>query len=137
MARQKPAPSRPFESFELTLSDVYLLTKDGNEEVAVPGLGVVINQSGLTVSKADGSIVAVVAWQDLQSLRTTDRMQVEPDAPPAVVVEAVSSVRAHRFAVPTDDPDGLERVISDLAVLKEPPKKPKERRSRWWRRKAG
>jgi len=131
----------PFESFELTLSDVYLLTTDGGEEVAVPGLGVVIDQQGLTVTKPDGSVGAVVEWSDLKSLRAAERMEVEPGSPPAVVVEAVSNVRAHRFAVPTDDPEGLERVIGELAgfrpaaAKKDPAKDEVEGRRRKWGRR--
>jgi hypothetical protein len=135
MRGQKSGAPSQYESFELTLSDVYLLTKDETGDVAVPGLGVVINQSGLTVSKPDGSVAAVVDWADLKSLSTSERMEVEPGTPPAVVVEAVSSVRAHRFAVPTDDPEGLERVITELANLKTPREKQEKRpRFRWLRR---
>lgn len=135
MARQKQAPTGPFDSFELTLSDVYLLTKQGGREVVVPGLKVVVDQLGLTVLKPDGDVGAVLAWGKLRTIGTGERMQT-PSGTPAVIVEAISESRSHRFAVPTDDPDGLEAVVAELASSRRSVQHalPSEERPRWWKR---
>jgi hypothetical protein len=140
MIKSKSLPPGPFDSFELTLSDVYLLTAYGQGEVAVPGLKVVVDPIGLTVIKPDGAVTAVLAWENLQSLRTGERMQL-PSGTPTVVVEAASNGRTHRFGVPTDDPDGLETVIGDLATARQPSVEraaaaaAASSRRQWWRRR--
>jgi len=135
MRKQKQSPSGSYDSFELTLSDVYLLTMDKQREVAVPGLKVVVDQLGLTVIKPDGAVGAVLAWGKLRNLGTSERMQM-PSGTPAVIVEAQSDSRTHRFAVPTDDPDGLESVVADLANSRSVSETsdPVSGRRRWWRR---
>jgi hypothetical protein len=117
MPRTKSSSAGPFDSFELTLSDVYLLTTQNQSEVAVPGLKVLVDPVGLTLVKPDGTVGVVLEWGKLQSLGTGERMQL-PSGTPAVIVEAVSNSRTHRFAVPTDDPDGLEAVVGELAKSK-------------------
>lgn len=135
MARSRSSPPGPFDSFELTLSDVYLLTTQNQADVAVPGLKVVIDPVGLTLVKPDGAVGVVLQWGKLRGLGTGERMQL-PSGTPAVTVEAVSGSRTHRFAVPTDDPDGLEAVVDELAKSKGASKTtgaPAGRR-KWWRR---
>lgn len=117
MPRTKSSSAGPFDSFELTLSDVYLLTTQNQSEVAVPGLKVIVDPVGLTLVKPDGTVGVVLEWGKLQGLGTGERMQL-PSGTPAVIVEAVSNSRTHRFAVPTDDPDGLEAVVGELAKSK-------------------
>jgi hypothetical protein len=117
MPKLRSKPSKSFDSFELTLSDVYLLTRDDQGQVAVPGLGVVVDTLGMTVTKPDGSVVSVLKWGDLKTLRTAQRVQL-PSGPPAVAIDAISDARTHRFLVPTDDPEGLEAVIGDLEKFK-------------------
>lgn len=114
MTKPHSPTTGPSDSFELTLSDVYLLTTESQGEITVPGLTVVLDQLGLTVVKPDGAVGAVLAWDKLRSLRTAERVQM-PSGTCAVVVEAVSDDRTHRFAVPSDDPDGLEAAVARLA----------------------
>jgi hypothetical protein len=127
----------PSDSFELTLPDAYLLTAEGQEEVTVSGLNVVFDQLGLTVIKPDGALGAVLTWEKLDSLRTAQRMQL-PSGSCTVVVEAVSDGRMHRFAIPTDDPDGLEDFVARLASSRgagAAPAAPSGRHRSWWQRR--
>ncbi len=117
MPRPRSSSTGPFDSFELTLSNVYLVTSDREGELAVPGLGVVVDQIGLTVTKPDGSVGTVLKWGDLRTVQTGSRMTM-PSGTPAVVVEAVSESRTHRFVVPTTDPEGLEGIIVELAAAR-------------------
>ncbi|MGA2036899.1 MAG: hypothetical protein ABSH04_04865 [Acidimicrobiales bacterium] len=136
MTRPKSSSTSPSDSFELTLSDVYLLTAESQGELAVPGLKVVIDRLGLTLIKPDDTVGAVLAWGKLQSLRTAERMLMPPGTT-AVVVEAVSDVRTHRFAVPTDDPEGLEAVVAHLASSRSASGSLEtlSGRRRWWQRR--
>jgi len=98
----------------LVLSDCYLLTAESGGNVAVPGLTVVLDGSGLTVRKPDGDIGAVVAWADISGLAASERMRT-PAGNPGVIVEAVTPSRTHRFVVPSDNPEGLEYEVGQLA----------------------
>jgi hypothetical protein len=107
----------------LVLSDVYLLTAESDGSVAVPGLTVMIDASGLTVRKPDGSIGAVVSWTDVSGLGATRRIRT-PAGSHGVIVEAVTSSRTHRFVVPSDNPDGLEYEINQVAGAMVAPGRP-------------
>jgi hypothetical protein len=133
MTRSKSSPPSPPDSFELTLTDVSLLTAGSHGEVAVPGLKVVVDHLGLTVIKPDGAVGAVLSWGKLLTLRTAERIQM-PSGMSAVVVEAVSDRRTHRFTVPTDDPEGLEAVVAQVASSRTTSVKPaaSSDRPRWW-----
>jgi hypothetical protein len=109
------AAAPPLRSGPLVLSDVYLLTAESDGNVAVPGLTVMIDGSGLTVRKPDGSIGAVVSWADVSGLGATRRIRT-PAGSHGVIVEAVTSSRTHRFVVPSDNPDGLEYEINQVAA---------------------
>jgi hypothetical protein len=105
------APSRR----PLVLSDVYLLTAESGGDVAVPGLTVVLDGSGLTVRKPDGAIGAVMTWADVSGLVASKRMRT-PAGNPGVIIEAATASRTHRFVVPSDNPDGLEHEVMQLAA---------------------
>jgi hypothetical protein len=115
----------------LVLSDVYLLTAESGGNVAVPGLTVVLDGSGLTVRKPDGGIGAVVAWADVSGLVANKRIRT-PAGSPGVIVEAVTPSRTHRFVVPSDNPEGLEYEVTQLAneVVSGPPQTTSGPRSR-------
>jgi hypothetical protein len=97
------------------LSDVYLLTAESDGDVAVPGLTVVLDGSGLTVRKPDGAVGAVVTWADVSGLVANKRMRT-PAGNPGVIIEAATASRTHRFVVPSDNPDGLEYEVMQLAT---------------------
>jgi hypothetical protein len=98
----------------LVLSDVYLFTAVSGGNTAVPGLTVVLDRSGLTVRKPDGGVGAVVAWSEVVGLTASERMRT-PAGNRGVIVEAVTASRTHRFLVPSDNPDGLEYELGQLA----------------------
>jgi hypothetical protein len=98
----------------LLLSDVYLLTSENEAELAVPGLSVLFDASGLTVRKPDGAIGAVVPWDEVSGLGASRRIRT-PAGNHGVIVEAVTSSGTHRFVVPSDNPDGLEYEVGRLA----------------------
>ena len=128
-SQEASTPLRP--GAPLVLSDVYLLTAESGGNVAVPGLTVVLDGSGLTVRKPDGAIGAVVAWADISGLVASKRIRT-PAGHPGVIVEAVTATRTHRFVVPSDNPEGLEYEVTQLAsaVVAGPPiatSEPKQR----------
>jgi len=108
------APPVPYSS-PLVLSDVYLLTAASDGEVAVPGLTVMFDGSGLTVRKPDGELGAVVTWADVSGLVASKRMRT-PAGHRGVIIEAATGSRTHRFVVPSDNPDGLEYEVMQLAA---------------------
>jgi len=95
----------------LSLPDVYLLTADSAGQLAVGHLTLVIDDHGLAVLAPDGSTAAALTWAELTVLQTTGRTSA-PDGRGAVLLEASSAVRTHRFAVPAPDPVVLERTIA-------------------------
>ncbi len=112
---QVPSPeATAARSGPLVLSDVYLLTAESQGEVAVPGLTVQLDGAGLTVRKPDGAVGAVLAWTEVSAVVTSGRMRT-PAGNQGVVVEAVTPSRTHRFVVPSDNPEGLEYEIGQLA----------------------
>ncbi len=98
----------------LLLSDVYLLTAESDGKIAVPGLTVMLDGSGLTVRKPDGAIATVLPWAEVSGLGATRRIRT-PAGSHGVIVEAVTGSRTHRFVVPSDNPDGLEYEINQVA----------------------
>jgi hypothetical protein len=105
----------PLHRGPLVLADVYLLTAASGGEVAVPGLTVVFDGSGLTVRKPDGALAAAVTWADVSGLVASKRMRT-PAGHPGVIIEAATGSRTHRFVVPSDNPDGLEYEVMQLAT---------------------
>jgi hypothetical protein len=111
----EPDPSAPVRrSGPLVLSDVYLLRAESDGNLAVPGLTVMVDGSGLTVRKPDGAIGAVVSWQEVSGLAASRRIRT-PAGSHGVIVEVATSSRTHRFVVPSDNPDGLEYEINQAA----------------------
>ena len=111
--RGRSAESPAADPLPLSLHDVYLLTAESNGQLAVGGLALVVDQVGLTVFAPDGSVAAALAWSDLTILRTTGRTTA-PAGEDAVLLEASSSTRTHRFAVPTDDAGTFESTIATI-----------------------
>jgi hypothetical protein len=103
----------------LALSDVFLLTADSNGQVAVPGLALMLDRSGLRVRKPDGTVAAAVPWGEVTELNGAGRMRT-PAGSPGVVLEAVTVSRTHRFVVPSADPDRLEGQILRVAGRRRP-----------------
>jgi hypothetical protein len=105
------------ETTSLHLSGVYLLTAESEGQTAVPGLGIDLDHTGLTVRKPDGQVGVAVGWAQLSSVTAGGRMRT-PVGTPGVVLEAATAGRTHRFVVPTLDPDALEgdiaRVVSTM-----------------------
>jgi len=99
----------------LVMPDAFLLTEDANGQLAVPSLTVVVDAIGLTVVKPDGVAGAVLAWDDIVDLQVAGRMRT-PTGAPGLVLEAVTASRTHRFMVPDDHPDELERRIGAMAA---------------------
>jgi len=115
----------------LVLSDVLLLTAESGGRVAVPGLSVVMDRAAVTIHKPDGAVGAIVTWEDVSRLGVGGRMPAPLGTRGAlvdgVIVEAVTAAKTHRFVVPTEDPDGLEREIAELAAVVVPRRRPSGR----------
>jgi hypothetical protein len=95
----------------------------------VGGLALVVDQVGVTVGAPDGAIIAVLAWPDLTALRTTGRTAA-PGGQDAVLLEAATATRTHRFLVPTADADGFERTIAAITGVPDPDSRRRSRRRR-------
>src|ERR1700722_19327139 len=96
-SRETPA----VDPLPLTLHDIYLLTAESDGQLALPGLGLVIDSQGLTVFTPEGATAAALAWSELTVLRTAGR-STTPGGEHGVILEARSERRTHRFVVPTD-----------------------------------
>ena len=106
----------------LELAGVYLLTAESDGQAAVPGLAVALDSTGLTVRKPDGEVSAVLGWAQLSSVTAAGRMRT-PVGRPGLILEARTITKTHRFVVPSDDPDELEREIARLAAAAPKPRK--------------
>lgn len=113
----EPAGTTPSR---ITLDPAFLLTVDATGDIALPGLGVQVDDVGLSVVKADGSLAALLPWDDLSDLSATGRT-VTPDGSQAVVVEATTRLRTHRFVVPSADPAGLEAAVAEFQQTRHRP----------------
>jgi hypothetical protein len=100
----------------ISIAGAYLLTTGPEGPVALPGIGLTIDQIGVTVLKPDGQVGAVMSWTELVSLDTTERSRT-PDGRPAVVVLARGASKDHRFVVPSAEPAELEAAISSWSAL--------------------
>jgi hypothetical protein len=76
-------------------------------------------------------MATALTWAELTVLQTTGRTSA-PDGRDAVLLEASSSVRTHRFAVPAPDPVLLERTIALITGVPgaESPERRRRRRPR-------
>jgi hypothetical protein len=126
--RRSPQPP-PVDRLPLSLRDVYLLTAESGGQLAVGGLALVVDHGGLTVVAPDGSTAARLAWPDLTVLRTGGRTTA-PGGVDAVVLEAASATRTHRFVVPTGDADALEFTIAAITGGRDPDPRRRSRRRR-------
>lgn len=104
----------PASAEVLVMPDAFLLTEDASGQLAVPSLTLVVDATGLTVVKPDGVAGALLAWDDIVDLQVPGRMRT-PTGTPGLVLEAVTAARTHRFMVPDDRPDELERRIAEMA----------------------
>ena len=100
-------------SFPLSLGGVYLLTAESDGQLAVGQLTLIIDDQGLSVITPDGETAAALAWSELTVLQTAGPVRA-PGGEDAVLLEASSSARTHRFAVPTADPVTLESSIAAI-----------------------
>ena len=127
--RGRSPESPPVDRLPLSLGDVYLLTADSDGQLAVGGLALVVDQVGLTVCAPDGSTAAALAWADLTILRTGGRTTA-PGGEDAVLLEAASATRTHRFVVPTGDADSFESTIAAITGVPNPDSPRRSRRRR-------
>jgi hypothetical protein len=104
----------------ITLDPAYLLTVDATGEIALPGLGVQVDDVGLSVVKDDGALAALLPWDELNDLSATGRTTLA-DGSQAVVVEATTRLNTHRFVVPSADPAGLEAAVAEFRQTGEGP----------------
>jgi hypothetical protein len=124
-SQDTPAP----DHLPLSLGDVYLLTAESDGHLALGGLALLVDHEGLTVFAPDGKTAAALAWSELTVLRTTGRTTA-PGGEDAVLLEAATEVRTHRFVVPTVDAEGLESTVAGLTgePAPDPPRRGRRRR---------
>jgi hypothetical protein len=95
---------------QLLLSGVALLTATDQGQVSVPDLGLLFDQTGLTVSKATGEVVRVLPWASLSGLASESSK-----AGSGVVLNVATEYRSHRFVVPSSDQTALDRSLAQVA----------------------
>jgi hypothetical protein len=113
----------------LSLGGVYLLTAESDGQLAVSGLTLVVDGEGFTVFAPDGTTAAVLAWSELTVLKTAGPTTA-PGGEGAVLLEASSKLRTHRFAVPTGDVAGLETAIAAITGVRDSDPRRRARRRR-------
>jgi hypothetical protein len=132
MAKHRRERSREVPTVDplpLSLDDVYLLTAESDGQMAVGGLSLVVDHNGLVVSSPGRSTAASLTWSEMTVLRTAGRTRIL-EGPDAVVLEASTAVRTHRFAVPTDDPGALETAFGAITGVPAPAPPGRNRRHR-------
>jgi hypothetical protein len=119
----------PVDPLPLSLDPVYLLTAESGGEQAVDGLALVVDHNGLTVLGPNGTTAAAMTWSELTVLRTAGRTTT-PEGNGAVVIEAATTARTHRFSVPTEDAVALEATIAAITGVPaaDPPRRTRRRR---------
>ena len=122
------------DPFSLTLQDVHLVsswltpTSPGAsggargavgpaKDVAIGGMALVFDQLGVTLLKPGGGVGAVLPWSDLTSVKAAGAART-PEGGRALMIEAATAERSHRFLVATDDPDGLRGVIDQIVAAR-------------------
>jgi hypothetical protein len=139
------------EPFALTLHDVHLVSswltpkpsgaRGGAagavvpaKDVAIGGMALVIDQLGITLLKPGGGVGAVLPWSDLTSVTARGPART-PDGEPALMIEAATAERSHRFLVATGDPDGLRAVVDEVVGARTRTRRGRRGgRRRWWSR---
>jgi hypothetical protein len=124
-----PVAEAVVDPLPLSLPDVYLLTSDSDGQQAVNGLTVVIDHDGLTVLAPHGATAAVLAWSALTILRVAGRTTA-PGGEDALLLQASTATRSHRFIVPTTDTAGLEATIAEITGVPPTETSPRRRRRR-------
>jgi hypothetical protein len=127
--RGRSGETTGIDPLPLSLGDVYLLTADSDGQLAVGGLTLLVDLHGLTVFAPGGATATSLAWSDLTVLRAAGRTSA-PGGEEAVLLEASSAARTHRFAVPTDDPGSLETTIAVITGVPGPESGRRTRRRR-------
>jgi hypothetical protein len=131
-----PTPERGtvHDPFSLTLDHVHLVSSwltprsagvaggvtgdvAAPKDVAIGGLSLVFDQVGITLLKPGGAVGAVLAWPSLLTVTVTDTART-PDGDPAVMIEATTAERTHRFLVSTAKPGELRAVIEEVVAAR-------------------
>jgi len=126
--RPAAEPERPSDPFSLTLGDVHLVSSwltprppgsdaGTSKDVAIGGLSLVFDQTGITLLKPGGGVGAVLPWSSLQDVTVSDTART-PDGDRALMVEATTPERTHRFLVATEDPAELRAVVEEVVTAR-------------------
>jgi hypothetical protein len=99
----------------LEFDGVHVLTAGPQGNVAIPGLALTIDSSGIILSKPDGTTVWFSAWHDVLELSTHERTRLDDGSTGLVLMVTTTAHRAHRFVVPTPDPRMLDAEITSIA----------------------
>ncbi len=110
----------------LQFDDVFLVTDGGTDEVAVPGLALSIDDSGICLLKPDGSPAAAMAWEVITGVDSAGRT-APTEGTSALVLEVATAARTHRFVVPTEAPDAADHAIQQAWASQSGPSSPARR----------
>jgi hypothetical protein len=96
--------------------DVYLVTESKDGRIAVPHLQLAFVAGGIEVSKLNGAMAWQCNWSDLDELSTAEHSVLPDGNVGLVVLVAEHGGMEHRFIVPTDQPDEVERQVRAIAL---------------------
>jgi hypothetical protein len=98
-----------------TVSDVYLLTDGAHGRVAIPNLELRFVGAGVELARENGELAWRCAWSALDVLSTAGQ-SILPDGREGVVVVIIEhGGRQHRFVLPTQEPETVEREVHSRA----------------------
>ena len=99
------------------IKEAFLLTYDTNNvPIAVPGMSLTFQTSGVEINKPNGTRAAVYGWDEITSVSGIEQSEA-PDGRTAIVMEIASGSKDHHFIVPTQEPESLISQIATLAPL--------------------
>ncbi len=104
-----------------------MLTYDTNNvPIAVPGMSLTFQTSGVTINSPNGTRAAMYGWGEIASVSGIEQSEA-PDGRTAIVMEIASSSKDHHFIVPTQEPESLISQIATLSPLCQAKKSKREK----------
>jgi len=115
--------------FALTLGDVHLVSswltprssgtaaRGAPKDVAIGGLSLVFDELGITLLKPSGAVGALLPWSSLLGVTVAGTVHT-PGGASALMIEATTAERTHRFLVATAEPDELRAVVEEVVAAR-------------------
>jgi len=99
----------------LRFTGAYLLTSGPEGPIAVPDLVLALGETGVALTKADGTAVWSANWDGITGLSTPERSRLPDGGHGVVVVITEGSGRSHRFVVAAGRCAPVESALDSMA----------------------